>query len=82
MPAGSTRTGGPARNSLPARLTDTFRTQLWPLPALAVLLAVTLGTLLPSLEAAVDEQLRRRSGHGFGGGREAARSILQAISGL
>ena len=36
---------------------DSLRTQLWPLPALAVALAVVLGTAMPALDSAVDGEL-------------------------
>lgn len=65
-----------------AQLLDTLRTQLWPLPALAVALAVVLGVALPALDSAVDGELPENVGvFLFSGGPEAARSILQAISG-
>ncbi|HEX9226663.1 MAG TPA: DUF2254 domain-containing protein [Arthrobacter sp.] len=61
---------------------DALRTQLWPLPTLAVALAVVLGTVLPALDAAVDGQLPESvTAFLFSGGPEAARSVLQAISG-
>lgn len=64
------------------RLKDGMRTQLWPLPAFAVVLAVGLGTALPALDAAVGEQLPGSIAVLlFGGGPEAARSILSAIAG-
>lgn len=61
---------------------DSLRTQLWPLPMLAIALAVFLGTALPSLDAAVDGKLPENiAAVLFSGGPEAARSVLQAISG-
>ena len=61
---------------------DAFRTQLWPLPVLAVALAVVLGTAVPALDAAVDGQLPESvTVFLFSGGPEAARAVLQAISG-
>lgn len=61
---------------------DALRTQLWPVPTLAVALAVILGTVLPALDAAVDGQLPESVAvFLFSGGPEAARSVLQAISG-
>lgn len=65
-----------------AQWMDSLRTQLWPLPALAVALAVVLGTALPALDAALDGQLPTSvSALLFSGGPEAARAVLQAISG-
>ena len=65
-----------------AQWMDALRTQLWPLPTLAVALAVVLGTVLPAMDAAVDGQLPESvTVFLFSGGPEAARSVLQAISG-
>lgn len=65
-----------------AQWIDALRTQLWPLPTLAVALSVVLGTVLPALDAAVDGQLPESvTVFLFSGGPEAARSVLQAISG-
>lgn len=65
-----------------AQWMDALRTQLWPLPVLAVAVAVVLGTALPALDAAVDGQLPESvTVFLFSGGPEAARSVLQAISG-
>lgn len=61
---------------------DSLRAQLWPLPVAAVALAVFLGTALPSLDAAADGELPESIAVVlFSGGPEAARSVLQAISG-
>ncbi|OAE02798.1 DUF2254 domain-containing protein [Arthrobacter sp. OY3WO11] len=61
---------------------DALRTQLWPLPALAVALAVVLGMALPALDSAVDGDLPDSvTVFLFSGGPEAARAVLQAISG-
>lgn len=69
-------------NGRAARWRDGLRTQLWPLPAVAVALSVVLGTALPALDAAVDGKLPESvSILLFSGGPEAARSLLQAISG-
>ena len=69
-------------NGRAAQVLDTMRTQLWPLPALAVVLAVVMGVALPALDSAVDGELPENVGvFLFSGGPEAARSILQAISG-
>lgn len=74
--------GLPPMNERAARWTDGLRTQLWPIPAVAVALAVALGMVLPALDAWVDGQLPESvSGLLFSGGPEAARSLLQAISG-
>ncbi|PRY20201.1 DUF2254 domain-containing protein [Pseudosporangium ferrugineum] len=61
---------------------DGLRTQLWPMPAAAIVLAIALGAVMP----VYDNQLLRLMPAGlgsylFGGGPEAARSVLQAIAG-
>jgi len=67
---------------LAAQAGDAFRTRLWPLPALAVAAAVGLGMGLPVLDASVDNDIPRNiAGLLFGGGPEAARSLLEAIAG-
>ncbi|AUI52018.1 DUF2254 domain-containing protein [Arthrobacter crystallopoietes] len=64
------------------RIRDALRTQLWPVPAIAVVLSVGLGIFLPRLDAAVDDSLPPAvTALLFGGGPEAARSVLEAISG-
>ena len=69
-------------NGRGAHWVDELRTRLWPLPALAVALAVVLGTALPALDSIVDGDLPESvSVFLFSGGPEAARSVLQAISG-
>lgn len=69
-------------NGRSARWLDALRTQLWPLPALAVALAVVMGMALPALDSAVDGDLSEGvTVFLFSGGPEAARSVLQAISG-
>ncbi len=68
--------------SLWAGLRDGFRTQLWPLPTVSVVLAIALGVGLPKLEAAhsglVPEGLRT---YLFTGGADAARTVLDAVAG-
>ncbi|MDQ0768049.1 putative membrane protein [Pseudarthrobacter defluvii] len=61
---------------------DALRTQLWPLPVLAVAAAVALGVALPALDSSVDGQLPDSvTAVLFSGGPEAARAVLQAIAG-
>lgn len=63
-------------------LREGLRTQLWPLPALGVLLAVGLGVVLPRLDARVDEDLPPSvTDYLFGGGPDAARTVLDAVAG-
>ena len=60
------------------QLRDGFRTKLWPIPTLAVLAAIGLGLALPHL----DGQLDLAGSHLlFGGGADAARTVLSAIAG-
>lgn len=63
-------------------LADAFRTQLWPLPATAVVVALAAGVALPRLDAHLDDGLPDAvSGYLFGGGADAARSVLVAVTG-
>ncbi|RKS73868.1 putative membrane protein [Motilibacter peucedani] len=62
-------------------LREAVRTQLWPLPALGVLLAVGLGVALPRLDARLDDDLPSVvTAYLFGGGPGAARTVLDAIA--
>jgi uncharacterized membrane protein len=61
---------------------DTFRTQLWPIPAGGVVIAAAAGVLLPRLDAAVDDDLPGAvTDYLFGGGAAAARAVLETIAG-
>ena len=63
-------------------LRDAVQTRLWPVPAVGVVLAVALGVLLPELDAAVDDDLSvRLTAFLFGGGSDAARTVLSSIAG-
>jgi uncharacterized membrane protein len=63
-------------------LSDAFRTQLWPLPVSAVVLALTAGVVLPALDSHLDDgSSAAASGHLFSGGADAARSVLGTITG-
>ncbi len=60
---------------------DAFRTRLWPLPTIAVVIALLLGLIVPELDSAIDDELSSRvSGWLFGGDADAARSLLGAIA--
>lgn len=63
-----------------ASVRDGFRTQLWPIPALAVVAAVFCGLALPRLDAEVDGNLYRIGGWLFGGDADAARSLLGTVA--
>ena len=66
----------------PARWLEALRAQLWPVPTIAVVLAVVLGAVLPGFDAAVDGRMDPHvSVLLFSGGPEAAASVLQAIAG-
>jgi uncharacterized membrane protein len=61
-----------------ARLRDGFRTNLWPIPTICVAGALLLGLVLPR----VDRRLEGGSSDLiFGGGADAASTVLSAISG-
>ncbi|THJ67159.1 DUF2254 domain-containing protein [Arthrobacter echini] len=61
---------------------DSLRAQLWPVPLLAIVLAVALGQFMPFLDQVLDGALPPTvSGVLFGGGPGAARSLLETISG-
>ena len=60
---------------------DVIQTQLWPIPTIAVVIAVLLGLGLPELDDVVGVQSSSRgSGWLFAGDAEAARSLLGAIA--
>lgn len=62
-------------------LNDAYRTRLWPLPTLAILLSVALGIGLSRLDAAVDTGLSTSASQLlFGGDADAARSVLGAVA--
>ena len=64
-----------------SRLRDGLRTQLWPLPAIGVILGVGLGIGLPRLDAHIDHGLSAStSAYLFGGGPSAARTLLGTIA--
>ncbi|GAA2498375.1 DUF2254 domain-containing protein [Streptomyces gobitricini] len=61
---------------------DTVRAQLWPLPTLGVVLAVAAGVGLPRLDARIQHDIPPRlKDYLFGGGADAARTVLEAIAG-
>lgn len=63
------------------RVSDAVRTQLWPLPTFAVLIAVLLGIGLPELDRRIDADLTESvTVYLFGGGASAARTVLDAIA--
>lgn len=64
------------------RLQERLRTQLWPWPAVGLLLAVGCGVLLPRLDKRVDESLPETlRDYLFSGGPAAASTLLQTIAG-
>ncbi|MFI7360274.1 DUF2254 domain-containing protein [Streptomyces avidinii] len=61
---------------------DSLRTQLWPLPALGVVLAVIAGVTLPRLDSMLQRDLPAwLAEYLFSGGAGAARTVLDAIAG-
>jgi uncharacterized membrane protein len=64
-----------------ALLRDSLRSQLWPVPLVAVAAAVLLGQFLPVVDRWLDNDLPAwLSGVLFSGGPEAARSLLETIA--
>ncbi|MET3808257.1 putative membrane protein [Nakamurella sp. UYEF19] len=60
---------------------DAVRTQLWPVPVLAVVLAALVGVLLPRLDAVADASMPAwLAAVLFGGDADAARTVLSAVS--
>lgn len=63
-------------------LRDAWRARLWPVPTLGVVLGVLAGFALPALDTAVDDRVPAPlEGYLFGGGPDAARTVLSAIAG-
>ncbi|MCO8277666.1 DUF2254 domain-containing protein [Actinoplanes sp. TRM 88003] len=61
---------------------EVWRTQLWPVPTLCVVLAVGLGVVLPRVDARIDDDLPDAlTAYLFSGGPEAARTVLSAAAG-
>ena len=61
---------------------DAFRTRLWPVPALAIAIAIAAGLLLPELDHTLDGAMPAELSRWiFGGGPGAAREVLAAIAG-
>ncbi len=61
---------------------DALRSRLWPLPALGVVLAAAAGVGLPRLDVRIRHDLPPSvTEYLFGGGPEAARTVLAAIAG-
>ena len=56
---------------------DTVSTQLWPVPTIAVVIAVAIGSSLPLVDGSVDEAI---GSYLFGGDAGAARTVLDAIA--
>ena len=64
-----------------ANTREAFKSQLWPVPTIAVVAALLLGLGLPELDSALSGHLSARvSGVLFGGDADAARSLLGAIA--
>lgn len=63
-------------------LIDALRSSLWPIPSVALVLAIGLAVGLPTLDDAVDEALPDfMTGYLFNGGPQASRAVLQTIAG-
>ncbi|WP_099024191.1 DUF2254 domain-containing protein [Mycolicibacterium palauense] len=77
------------RSALASRSTlvlDVVRTRLWPVPAMGIAIAICAGVALPELDRALDDRLTATasdytgSDYLFGGGADAARDVLTAVS--
>lgn len=65
-----------------ARATEAMESQLWPLPVAAVMLAVIVGIVVPSIDLISNAHLPTGlDSLVFGGGAEAARALLSTIAG-
>ncbi|MFD1661562.1 DUF2254 domain-containing protein [Streptomyces caeni] len=61
---------------------EAFRSQLWPLPTLGIVVAVAAGVALPELDKSIRHDMPQRiSAFLFSGGAQAARSVLETIAG-
>src|SRR5680860_1014170 len=61
---------------------EVLAAELWPLPTIAITVAVILGIALPLVDRAVDSSLPVGFGRLlFAGGPESARAVLSAIAG-
>lgn len=70
-----------AANRWRTTIGDALRTELWPVPAVAVVAAVALGVVMPRVDAHVDDALPPIvTAYLFNGGPEAARSVLSAVA--
>lgn len=60
---------------------DAWRSRLWPVPALGVVVAILAGIAIPELDGTLDTQMPPTvSAYLFGGGADAAREVLGAIA--
>ncbi|ULE32003.1 DUF2254 domain-containing protein [Mycobacterium sp. IDR2000157661] len=65
-----------------SRVREGFRTQLWPVPLIGVLLAITLGVVMPSIDVALADVLPAAlTSYLFGGGPSQASEMLSTIAG-
>ncbi|MHC5795455.1 DUF2254 domain-containing protein [Lacisediminihabitans sp. FW035] len=73
----------PRRIRLPfARLLESIKSSLWPIPVIAIVAAVGIGLLLPWLDRSVDTVLPEGiDAVVFNGGAQSARSVLSSIAG-
>lgn len=60
---------------------DAWRSRLWPVPALGVVIAILAGIAIPELDGTLDTQMPPTlSAYLFGGGADAAREVLGAVA--
>jgi len=67
-----------ARKLQPAILRERFRTSLWVIPVIAVLLAISLAEALLRVDQRIEQH--RQAWYLFGGGAESAREFLATIA--
>ncbi len=73
---------GDERNSnVGSWIWDRLRSSLWPLPVVAIVVAIALGIGLPALDQLLEDGGEHPLTFVFGGGPSAARDVLAAIAG-
>ncbi len=61
---------------------ESLESRLWPIPVLAIVVAVAVGIVIPQLDLRVDSDLPTGVGSAvFNGGADTARSVLSSIAG-
>lgn len=72
----------PEQRSRRSVVGDAVRTALWPVPTAGIIISIVLGIALPALDVALRGNLSATTRDAlFGGGPDAARTLLSAVSG-